>query len=181
MSAGDSSTSEPVAERPDFGEGYTSEASTAFAPPAWSTVARRLAESRNYWVCTTRADGGPHAAPVWGVWHEDALVFATSKHSVKGANLGRDGRVAVHLESGDDVVIVTGLAIALVAPDGVAPQVLDDYEGKYDFRPEVGTSDNDVWFCVRPATVVCWNEADFVASQVRYRFPPASPDKTAQA
>ena len=32
----------------------------------WSWVDEQMAKSRNYWICTTRPDGKPHAAPVWG-------------------------------------------------------------------------------------------------------------------
>ena len=34
----------------------------------WANVCRQLEASRNYWICTTRADGRPHAMPVWGFW-----------------------------------------------------------------------------------------------------------------
>jgi hypothetical protein len=160
----------PTAERPDFGEGYTSTDAAPFDPPPWSAVQTKLAASRNYWVTTTRADGSPHAAPVWGVWVGRGLAFATSTKSVKGANLLRDRRVVVHLESGDDVVIVTG-SVSLMRPeDASEPTLLDAYEAKYAFRPEPGASQDDAWFLLLPSTVVCWNETDFVNSQVRYRF-----------
>ena len=48
--------------------------------------------------------------------------------------------------------------------------LLDAYEAKYAFRPDPGASQDDAWFLLLPSTVVCWNEADFVNSQVRYRF-----------
>jgi hypothetical protein len=164
------SPSSPTAERPDFGEGYSPTEDTTFDPPPWASVQDKLAASRNYWIITTRADGAPHAAPVWGVWGERGLTFGTSKKSVKGANLLRDRRVVVHLESGDDVVIVTGMVVLLSAEGAADPALLDAYEEKYAFRPEPGSSSDDQWFLLAPSTVVCWNEADFVNSQVRYRF-----------
>ena len=33
----------------------------------WTDVTKALASARNYWVSTTRADGRPHAIPVWGL------------------------------------------------------------------------------------------------------------------
>jgi hypothetical protein len=164
------SAATPTTERPDFGDGYSETEKAPFDPPPWSVVQDKLAASRNYWVSTTRADGSPHAAPVWGVWGDRGLAFATSRKSVKGANLLRDRRVVVHLESGDDVVIVTG-TVALLSADAAAdPALLDAYEAKYAFRPEPGSSADDQWFVLAPSTVVCWNEADFVNTQVRYRF-----------
>ncbi|MFD4524006.1 PPOX class F420-dependent oxidoreductase [Streptomyces sp. NPDC058470] len=46
-------------------------------------------------LSTVRADGGPHVAPIWFLLDGDDLVFNTSKESVKGRNLARDGRVAL--------------------------------------------------------------------------------------
>jgi nitroimidazol reductase NimA-like FMN-containing flavoprotein (pyridoxamine 5'-phosphate oxidase superfamily) len=74
----------------------------------WGWAEERLASSRNYWIATARAGGSPHAMPVWGVWIDDAVVFGTSARSRKGRNLTRDPRVVVHLESGDEVVVLEG-------------------------------------------------------------------------
>lgn len=46
-------------------------------------------------LATTRADGRPHAAPIWYDLDGDELVFTTGADTVKGRNLARDGRVAV--------------------------------------------------------------------------------------
>src|SRR5215210_74833 len=41
----------------------------------WDWAVERLAASRNYWIVTTAGDGAPAAAPVWGVWFDDAVWF----------------------------------------------------------------------------------------------------------
>ncbi|MGP4051308.1 PPOX class F420-dependent oxidoreductase [Streptomyces sp. 2A115] len=46
-------------------------------------------------LCTVRADGSPHVAPIWFVLDGDDLVFNTGKDTVKGRNLARDGRVSL--------------------------------------------------------------------------------------
>ncbi|MFE9763061.1 PPOX class F420-dependent oxidoreductase [Streptomyces sp. NPDC005808] len=46
-------------------------------------------------LSTVRADGGPHVTPIWFLLDGDDLLFNTSKESVKGRNLSRDGRVAL--------------------------------------------------------------------------------------
>ena len=48
-------------------------------------------------LCTVRADGRPHAAPVWCDVDEadGAVVFTTGADTVKGRNIARDGRVAI--------------------------------------------------------------------------------------
>ena len=45
---------------------------------SWPEVAARLAEARNYWLCTTTPSGAPHAAPVWGVVTGQALYLYRS-------------------------------------------------------------------------------------------------------
>jgi Pyridoxamine 5'-phosphate oxidase len=77
----------------------------------WRHAAEKLASSRNYWICTTRPDGRPHAIPVWGFWIDDALYFGTARSTRKARNLAHNSAAVVHLESGDDVVIVEGNAL----------------------------------------------------------------------
>jgi PPOX class probable F420-dependent enzyme len=160
---------QPVVERPTFGEGYQAEPGTPFEPEPWESVTRRIDAARNYWVCTTRADGRPHATPVWGLWDDGGLVFSTSPQSLKARNLARDPRCTVHLESGDDVVVVDGVAepapVALVSGDAF----LDRYEAKYAFRPRPEDMSGAAWR-VRPVSVLTWDERSFVESQTRYRF-----------
>jgi PPOX class probable F420-dependent enzyme len=50
---------------------------------------------RNAQLATVRADGRPHVAPVWFTLDGDDILITTSPHSVKGANLQRDHRVAL--------------------------------------------------------------------------------------
>jgi PPOX class probable F420-dependent enzyme len=159
---------DPVAERPVFANAYAVPEGTPFDPVAWSVVRDKLVTSKNYWVVTTRADGSAHAAPVWGLWREESLVFGTAPDSVKGRNLHRDPRVSVHLESGDDVVIMRGTATTVRASGMPTEGLLDDYEAKYAIRPPGDPSD---YARVLPQTVLHWDEATYPNSQVRFRFP----------
>ena len=65
----------------------------------WSWAEERLVSARSYWICTTRADGRPHAMPVWGVWLDGGLWFSTGRSSQKARNLARSAAVVVHPES----------------------------------------------------------------------------------
>jgi PPOX class probable F420-dependent enzyme len=154
--------SAPRVSRPPFPPGYGISRDDEGLLP-WSWVEERMAAARNYWIGTTRRDGSPHAAPVWGLWHEGAVVFSTSRESRKGRNLMRDPRVAVHLESGDEVVIVEGVAeeVALTEP------VADAYEAKYGYRPEPGEG---FWLRVPPRVVLAWIEADYPRTATRFDF-----------
>jgi hypothetical protein len=159
---------DPRPDRPQMPDGYCigrGDASAGELLP-WSRVQEWLEASRNYWVCTTRADGRPHAKPVWGVWMEGMVLFSTDPDSVTGRNLRRDPRAAIHLESGDDVAILEGeprpLDAALFEP------YADAYDAKYDYRPEP-SSDLPPW-SLRPAKVLSWSEAEFPQSATRWTF-----------
>ena len=97
----------------------------------WSWAEKRLQAARNYWIVTTGADGEPSAAPVWGVWADGAVYFGTNPRSRKGRNLARDPRAVVHLESGDEVVILHG-EVELAE---IEKSIADAYEAKYKYRP----------------------------------------------
>jgi len=100
-----------VVDRPSIVEGYgIADDGEGMLPFSW--VEDQLAAAHNYWVCSTRADGRPHAMPVWGLWVDGAVWFSTDPASLKARNLAARPEVVVHLESGDDVVVVEGVVFA---------------------------------------------------------------------
>lgn len=162
---------EPVAERPDF-PGYGIEQS-ADGMLSWEHVCERMTSARNYWICTARADGRPHAAPVWGVWMDDAFYFSTGPRSVKGRNLARDPRITVNLESGDDCVIFEGEVEMIDTPDPARfARFADAYAVKYDFRPAADNPDGGL-YVLRPRVAFAWLEQDYPKTATRWRFPDA--------
>ena len=152
--------SEPRRSRPSFEPNYGISADED-GMLLWSWADERLAASRNYWIVTTSADGAPNAAPVWGVWAEGAAYFGTNPRSRKGRNLTRDPRVVVHLESGDEVVILHGEAEIVE----VADSILDAYEAKYGHRPP-----GRRLFRLRPARALAWLETDYPKTATRFDF-----------
>jgi pyridoxine/pyridoxamine 5'-phosphate oxidase len=154
----------PSVSRPHFPSGYGI-SKVAEGCLDWDWATERLFTARSYWICTAREDGSPHAAPVWGLWLDNAVVFATSPQSRKGRNLARDTRVAIHLESGDEVVILEGQVERMELNDRVA----DAYEAKYDFRPDV-TGGSDGWYRLHPAVAYAWLEADYPNTATRFAF-----------
>ena len=101
----------------------------------WEHAVGRLQAARNYWVATTGADGRPHARPVWGVVVDGVLHFGGGPDTVWSRNLDRDPRVCVHLESGDDVVVVEGTVSRITeAGDPRLVRADDAYEAKYEMR-----------------------------------------------
>jgi PPOX class probable F420-dependent enzyme len=62
------------------------------------TRAFLLEGTRTAALATVRADGRPHVVPVWFTLDGDDLLFNTGEETVKGANLRRDGRVALMVD-----------------------------------------------------------------------------------
>jgi PPOX class probable F420-dependent enzyme len=139
---------------------------------SWPEVAARLATARNYWLCTTMPSGAPHAAPVWGVVAGGTLYLYSERRTVKARNLAADPRVVVHLESGDNVVIVRGTAEDLGTPAQV-PEVVAALAAKYtgdgdqQYLPDADP-DFDVLYALRPQSAMIWRLADYDGSQRRW-------------
>lgn len=156
---------DPTASRPRFPKGYGIAPDVEGMLP-WSWADERLVASRNYWIVTVRPDGRPHAMPVWGVWLDGAVHWGSSPSSVKAKNLARDPRVVVHVESGDDVVILEGEAESFLISDPVA----DAYEAKYEWRPSTAEGDRGGYFRLRPGVAFAWTEQDYPRTATRFDF-----------
>jgi hypothetical protein len=130
----------------------------------WERVESWLVGSRNYWICTTRPDGRPHAKPVWGVWMDDAVLWGTDPKGVTGRNLAANPAVVVHLESGDETAILEGTFAWERDPD-LLGRFLDAYEDKYDLRPDMDSA-----YGLRPRTCLSWLETDYPDTATRWVF-----------
>jgi hypothetical protein len=138
----------------------------------WADIAKRLSASREYWLSTTTPSGAPHAAPVWGVVTEETLYFYSQRNTVKARNLAADPRTVVHLESGEDVLIVSGLLDDLGTPAEVG-YVVAALAAKYtrpaDQQYMPGNDpDFDVVYALRPRSAMAWRLEDYAASQRRW-------------
>jgi nitroimidazol reductase NimA-like FMN-containing flavoprotein (pyridoxamine 5'-phosphate oxidase superfamily) len=159
----------PRAERPGIVEGY-GVSSGEEGLLAWDHVRERMASSRNYWIGTTRPDGRPHAAPVWGVWFDDALFFGTDPNSRKARNLRANPEIVVHLESGDDSVILEGVVEGESDPE-LRRRAGEAYAAKYGFDA-LGGADEDgpPVYVLRPRVAFAWLESSFPETATRWRF-----------
>jgi len=78
-----------------------------------------LGSVRTATLATVRADGRPHAAPIWYHLDGESFIFTTGENTVKARNLRRDGRVSLCIDEERPpfhFVIVEGLA-TLTADD----------------------------------------------------------------
>lgn len=128
---------------------------------SWDYVAGRMDKACSYWLSTVRPDGRPHAVPVWGVWVDETFHFGGGETTRKARNLAANPHVVAHCESGQEVVIVEGVAEEVT--DLQVQERLDDaYEAKYGIRH--GTP---VW-AVRPRIVHAWS--NFPVDATRWLF-----------
>ena len=161
------SMSNPRPERPDIPASYGFTASTPHMPPTWDSITERVRTSRNYWICSISPDGQPHALPVWGIWLEDCLYFVTKRASKKARNLLDNPKVAIHLESGDDVVSFQG-TVAEVRDLTRLDQVATVYTAKYngdEIFPDI-----EVVFELLPHLAFTWLESNYHQTATRWRF-----------
>ncbi len=136
----------------------------------WDWVDEQMAQSRNYWIGSTRPDGRPHSAPVWGVWLDGVLYFGTGRDARKTRNLIANPAVVVHLESGDDVVIFEG-KMEPVNDKKLLEKIADVYEAKYPpFRPDPEEDPDSVFLRLIPQVVFAWRESDFPNTATRWVF-----------
>ena len=123
----------------------------------WDHVEERMAEARNYWVATVRPDGRPHITPVWGLWVDGAFYFGVAPGTRKARNLTQNPNVSVHLESGEDVVILEGVAEVVSDPDpGLVERLFASSVAKYG----TGSREVEGSYVVRPRVVFAWSGGD---------------------
>ena len=132
---------------------------------------RGLADAaRNYWVCSTRPDGRPHAIPVWGLWLDEVRWFSTDPRSYKARNLTANPEAVVHLESGDEVCVIEGTA-RRVAAQQLPGSFAAEYQLKYEIELDL-SNENFGFYLFAPRVALGWIEADFPATATRWTFSP---------
>ena len=140
----------------------------------WNWATERLSEARHYWIATTRPDGRPHSRPVWGVWLDQAFYFSTG--SLAAQNLATQSAITLHLESGNEVVIIEGVA-EQVSDASLLEQVVNLYNQKYhwDLNPNQLPGP---FYAIRPQVAFGWHfeesavspESSALANATRWRF-----------
>ena len=153
----------PTPTRPRMPAGYSGKGKPKFLP--WTWVTERLERSHNYWICTTRSDGRPHAMPVWAVYVDSAVVFSTDPSTLKAKNMKRNPSIIVHLESGDELVLLEGRVERVKLNKAID----DAYNAKYKMRLSTFPGDAAV-YSLKPKVVLAWREKDFPTSGTRWQF-----------
>lgn len=138
----------------------------------WDWVQAQMEKSQNYWICTVRPDGRPHAAPVWGVLMDNLVYFGTDAASRKGRNIQANPNLIVHLESGIECVIIEGLA-EKVSDAAVFERIAPIYSAKYKphgYEPTAEELASSEMYRVHPQVVMAWLETSFPETATRWQF-----------
>jgi nitroimidazol reductase NimA-like FMN-containing flavoprotein (pyridoxamine 5'-phosphate oxidase superfamily) len=149
--------STPKISRPKLPKGYVD---NPISEVPWAHVEKRLTESINYWLCTVYPDGRPHVIPRWGAWLEGKFYYDGSAETRHARNLEKNSNATLHLESGNDVVIMDGTAQAASKPDpGLAQRLSDAYCAKYKsdgYAPKPDQWDNGGLYVFTPRQCLAW-------------------------
>lgn len=122
---------------------------------AWDWVDEQMKKAAVYWIATVSPEGHPHAIPLWGVWVENKLYFGGGEKTRHMRNLKTNPHVVVHLESGQEVVIMEGLVEAVKFADmdpSLNKRLEEESIRKYGAYGE-GEGAN---FAVIPRKVLAW-------------------------
>ena len=148
--------------------------SVGSAELSWMWATERLSRAHTYWIATTRPTGQPHSRPVWGVWLDMAFYFSTG--SLAAQNLATQPAITVHLESGNEVVIIEGVA-QQVSDVSLLEQVVNLYNQKYHWNLDPMHLDGP-FYAVRPQVAFGWHfeesdinpESSALGNATRWRF-----------
>lgn len=134
----------------------------------WSHLEERMKQSRNYWIATTRPDGRPHVMPVWGMWVEGRFYFGTDNQSRKARNMAENPAIAVHLESGDDVIILEGTIERLI-PEGALREKMNE-ESLAKYKMPLFLPPGAMMYALKPKVAFAWSESDMHNTATRWAF-----------
>jgi len=103
--------------------------------PVHADVLTRLATDHIGWLTTVRADGSPHAVPVWFLWHDGRLLVLSEPRTAKVTNVRRGSPALLHLHTRDDgngVVVLSGPArLSERSAIEWLPEIGEAYTAKY--------------------------------------------------
>ena len=160
---------EPHADRPHV-PGYGIPESTD-GMLTWAWAVERLEHAIVYWLATTGADAAPHVIPIWGAW-VDGRWYVEGGPTRWQRNLRENPQLAIHIEIGDEVVIVEGTATELVAPASpLADTILAGfakYKVAVDYEADPANWSSGGLWELRPVRAFAWSV--FPTDMTRFRF-----------
>jgi general stress protein 26 len=132
----------------------------------WEWAEEKLANSRQYWMMTVRADGRPHAMIIWGLWFDGAFWFGTGSKTQKARNLATNPNCVVGTQNAAEAVILEGVA-ELVTDAEIRRKLEPPSLNKYGMS---GGDGSEPVYLVRPKRVFGLVEETFPKTATRWIF-----------
>ena len=155
--------STPQISRPKLPKGY---ADNPASYVDWEWVAEQMTVSKNYWLCSVRppssgAQGGrPHVVPRWGVYIDNKFWYDGSPETRHAKNIMENPNVSLHLESGDQVVMMEGVSRPAEKPTPeFANQLAEAIGKKYGedgYTPKPDHWDEGGLYVFTPRQCIAW-------------------------
>jgi hypothetical protein len=101
-----------------------------------------------FWACALGAEGRSRTTAVWGLWLDQALVFAADTESVAAGDPTAFAASVVQLDDDGGVRLVEGHAERIDDPRTLT-RFAFECEAKYGFEPDPADPDTPVYL-VRP-------------------------------
>jgi nitroimidazol reductase NimA-like FMN-containing flavoprotein (pyridoxamine 5'-phosphate oxidase superfamily) len=159
---------EPQVDRPHV-PGYGIPKSRKGTLP-WSWARERLDRAMVYWLATSGADNAPHLVPIWGAWVDNRWYVEGGPTRWK-RNLRENPQIAIHVEFGEEVVIVEGRGREVSALDEAeAREILIAY-AKYKaigYEAEASNWNGGGLWELEPVKAFAWSS--FPKDMTRYTF-----------
>jgi hypothetical protein len=165
----------PKILRPKFPPGYADNPASILT---WDWVSEQLTESLHYWLCSVRppssdAQGGrPHVVPRWGVFIGDKFYYDGSPETIHARNIETNPNVSLHLESGEQAIILDGTAEPAGRPSPEMGMKLSKaYRRKYremGYSPKPDSWDHGGLFVFTPRQCIAWS--NFTKDPTKFVF-----------
>jgi len=143
--------------RPTFPPGYADNPSSEVS---WEYVEQKLSAAKNYWLCSVRPEGRPHCVPRWAVYVDGLIYYDGSPETRHARNLVQNPQVSLHLESGDEAIILEGESRPADKPSAQLAQRLSAaYKAKYaghGYAPEPDQWDEGGLYVFTPRQCLAW-------------------------
>lgn len=161
--------STPKVSRPKFPKGYVDNPASYVD---WIWVAAQLTESKNYWLCSVRPDGRPHAVPRWAVFVDGRIYYDGSPETRHARNIAVNPNVSIHLESGDHVIMLEGTTTPAGKPSAeLDTKLVEAYRQKYaehGYSPDPGQWDEGGLYVFTPHQCIAWTS--FTENPTKFMF-----------
>jgi Pyridoxamine 5'-phosphate oxidase len=122
-------------------------------------------------------DGAPHVTALWFVWCDESIWLTSLVQSQRWADIQRDPRVSILIDSGAEFLDLKGVEIrGLAAPVGEVPRTgepvpaLERPEALFAQKYAGGSMRHDgrhAWLQIKPKSIVSWDFTKIAGSTPR--------------